>query len=394
MSEITLLLDLDGTLLDTSSPRYKPFKDGEKTTNPETISFSNEARDFLKKCHTAGYILYVVSDSHPKYVHALYEAYLQDYCRGVLSLADKPNPKRTIQFLEEQGIFLPLDQYRTFMIGDTWLDVHLGRGLHIPTILLNYFEPEGNDIRDGIGQSGFSRRIKSGATFYASNYEDIIRILAEPSERMLVIEGAFRGHKSQGILKLSQTVQESHDPHTIIRALARQVQGESDPFESTQRYFEFSRADRSRDTLDTLAAAIANYIEEQVIPHEAISWDAFTWMPDKASTIPKDKMLALAQTISEQISIPTIQVLDWSENTTGSIRNLKTRAERKAFVRDRLTLVQKNLQGQNIIVLDDQYTTGATAEAVMDILRGCGVKNILWVTLYVLTDLVNSTKQC
>jgi predicted phosphoribosyltransferase len=53
-----------------------------------------------------------------------------------------------------------------------------------------------------------------------------------------------------------------------------------------------------------------------------------------------------------------------------------------------------NVNGKNVIIIDDQYTTGATADALAENLRAREAKNILFIALFHLITPVNSSKLC
>lgn len=53
-----------------------------------------------------------------------------------------------------------------------------------------------------------------------------------------------------------------------------------------------------------------------------------------------------------------------------------------------------NVENKNVIILDDQYTTGATADALTDNLRVGGAQSVLFIALFHLVAPVNSIKLC
>lgn len=127
-------------------------------------------------------------------------------------------------------------------------------------------------------------------------------------------------------------------------------------------------------------------------------------MTDKASTVPANKMKAIFDLVST--SIPKIELLKWKDNTQGSLRNRNLYNERKAFLEQFLmvSLPKKevtdlfgkeseqpvSIQGRNIIVLDDQLTTGATAWYVIHKLKEKGAKNVLFVAMFQMILAVNN----
>jgi predicted amidophosphoribosyltransferase len=108
-----------------------------------------------------------------------------------------------------------------------------------------------------------------------------------------------------------------------------------------------------------------------------------------------------------ETAIPKIELLKWAENTEGSLRNMKMYHDRREFLERYLSVslpneAQTNLYGQysadpklslkgkNIIVLDDQLTTGATAWHVLRKLRECGANNILFIAMFQMVLAVNN----
>lgn len=88
-------------------------------------------------------------------------------------------------------------------------------------------------------------------------------------------------------------------------------------------------------------------------------------------------------------------MLEWSPLVSGSIRGKPNYKERLTFVDDNLTVVNDvNLQGKSIIILDDQLTTAATADAICKKFIDSGAKNLMFLALFVLIDKVDSQKIC
>ena len=68
------------------------------------------------------------------------------------------------------------DQY--IMIGDSWLDIELGRRLNIRTVLTNFYKASEIEERDGIGQE--CKPIKAGPTYYAKSFDELSDIIENP----------------------------------------------------------------------------------------------------------------------------------------------------------------------------------------------------------------------
>lgn len=389
-----LLIDLDGTLVDTADPALKPMKDGQAETDLSQIRVFEGATNFIAEAINLGFRCVVLSDSHPKYVNPIVKQFFGDI--AALSLADKPNTLKTLKFFQEQSI--NHSDSVCYVIGDSWLDTELGRGLQVPTILTGFYEAKTLEIRDGIGD--YVKNVKSGSTYYARSYAEVLRILKNPLDNLLCLEAGFRGinsHKARNPRFSSDAP--ANGKFTAYRILARQAQGECDQYHATANYFEFNRLDRSQELLHTIRNAILVYIE-WVLSYQSYSWDIFTYVPDKGTTQPANKMGELFNLIAEQIEerkhhLSSLNIFEWSEEVSSSTRKQPTAAERRTFVSSNLNLRPDiNVKNKNVIILDDQYTTGATADALADKLRVKGAQNVLFIALFHLVAPVNSSKLC
>ena len=182
---MVVLLDLDGTLTDTAHERFKPFKDGIKDFQISEIPIFSEAVEFVNTLTNNKHFVFIVSDSHPKYVNKIANEIFgfaideSSFCQ-VIYLADKPNIEKTYKqltaFAHELDphvpmIHLPSDKDEFIMIGDSWLDIELGRRLNIRTVLTQFYNATSIEERDGIGQDW--KPIKMGATYYAKTFDDL-----------------------------------------------------------------------------------------------------------------------------------------------------------------------------------------------------------------------------
>ena len=99
-----LLIDLDGTLVDTANIALKPMKDGQVETDLSQIKIFDGAENFLTEAKNLGFECIVLSDSHPKYVNTIVRKLFGNI--AALSLADKPNTLKTLGFFRDQRIDL------------------------------------------------------------------------------------------------------------------------------------------------------------------------------------------------------------------------------------------------------------------------------------------------
>lgn len=389
-----LLIDLDGTLTDTANLDLKPMKDGQVPTDVSQIQIFPDAVSFLAEVTQLGFNCIVVSDSHPKYVNPIVNEYFNEYCIASFSLADKPNTFKTLAFLQQQGIDITKDV--CYVVGDSWLDIELGRGLKVPTILTNFYEAGEVEVRDGIGD--YIKNIKSSSTYFTRSYLDIVNILQNPLENLLCIEAKFSNSVSIKSRK-PRLDDMTAGKLTAHRVLARQSQGECDQYHATEKYFEFSRVDRKREMLLAMRDAITGYLD-CVLSNASYSWHIFTYVPDKQTTQPANKMGELFDFVAEYFrrkrsNLDCYSVFEWNEAVNSSTRKQPTSSDRKKFVEENLNLRGNvDVRDKNVIILDDQYTTGATADVLIRKLRIRGAKSVLFIALFHLITNVSSNRLC
>ncbi len=384
-----LLIDLDGVLSDTADLFFKGMKDGIEETDVSKVRLFPGTADFLSACVQRNFRIFIVSDSHPRYVQVLYKHFFEQFCSGLVYLADKPNTLKTHQLMKSQGLEMSYSpEPNGFVIGDSWLDIEMARGLSIPSILTRFYEDSQPDIRDGIGY--YKRNIRSGPAYHARTHAQVLEILDDPLENLTCLEATFQGYKSHRAVKLHTDKKQSIIAH---RGLARQNGGESDAFSLTSEYFELCRESREANFLQLLSDGVNHYIK--TLKEIGYYWHVFTYIPDKSSTIPRNKMSALFDVVSGQGDTEFQNVLIWKEDVSGSIRSYKNFDERRDFVSCNLHIRPEiSVHNKNVVVFDDQYTTGATAYTVCEKLKKAGADNILFIALFYMTNTVESNKIC
>ena len=393
-----IFLDLDGTLVNTVHPSWKPYKNGLQDFSVAQIPIFAGVKDFVASRKEKGDSLVIVSDSHPRYVNPISEML------GIegLSLADKPNSKKLTDFLNLHPQYKDMvDNGNCIMVGDTKLDIELGRRIGALTcwILPYLITKDITDKRDGIGDEMASK--KMGPTFVVKTFAEMEEIIDSPLNNLYSIESSFAGGQSLKAIRFSDN-RYKDGSYACIRCLARQEQGECDKYARADKYYFMSNTNRTDDLLQKLANGISSFINQSAVLDQ--KWDYFTYLTDKASTVPANKMKAIFDLVST--SIPKIELLKWKDNTQGSLRNRNLYNERKAFLEQFLmvSLPKKevtdlfgkeseqpvSIQGRNIIVLDDQLTTGATAWYVIHKLKEKGAKNVLFVAMFQMILAVNN----
>ena len=379
-----ILIDLDGTLTDTADISFKSMKDGVEETDLTKIKLLSGAVDFVKELIKRGHIVFIISDSHPKYVNKIVGNYF-----GVpsLSLANKPNSAKTRNFLTSYSTSLQ-DVTEYFMIGDTWLDIELGRGVGSLTVLTELYKPQNVEERDGIGQDW--KNLKSGPTFYANKYSQILDIIENSTKHLLCAEAVFQNEQTVNAVKFK--TQMYPERFIAYRTLGRQNAGEIDRFAIGDKYFEFGRIDRTPQTLQKLASGVEEYINT-LMSYELYIWDFFTYVSDKATTNPPNKMKGFFDIVN--VAVPKVRLIEWKTTVTGSIRNMPNYRQRQDFVIQNIDIdTNIDLKGKNIIIIDDQFTTGGTAFAICQKLIDRGARNLLFLSLFYLVTTVESERAC
>lgn len=400
-----ILIDLDGTIINTVHPTWRPYRDGLENCLIDNylaqVPVFPGAREFIASRKAKGDKIVVVSDSHFRYVTPICNMLGVEY----VALADKPNVAKVNAFLDgHQDIKRELDSGNCFLIGDTRLDIELGRRLGVMTIwLLPYrITDEIKDERDGIGDEMLIK--KMGPTFSAKTYTDVQAIIDSYQEKLYSIEAAFNGTSSSCAVRLNDNIY-TDGSFACIRCLARQESGACDKYARADKYYMMSSPQRSSDFLQTLSAGISDYLNQ---PSLSQGWDYFTYLTDKKTTSPPNKMKEIFDMV--KTSITKVDLLKWADNVQGSLREQNLYSDRQAFLQKYLYVEcpfvttldmfgQEHqtpipLVGKNIIVLDDQLTTGATAWHVIRKLKEKGAKNILFIAMFQMILPVNNSVIC
>ncbi|MDD4972274.1 MAG: hypothetical protein PHT07_22835 [Paludibacter sp.] len=383
---MVLLIDLDGTLINTAHSQFKEMKDGLIDPDLSLIPLITGAKEFIEIQKKSGNIPIIVSDSHPKYVKKIAsEIFKIDF----ISLTDKPNPQKTLLFIngdiQLKELFLNRDEF--LLIGDSWLDVELGRRLNVRTVLTSFYIATSVDERDGIGQDW--KPIKMGPTYYAKDFEELSKIINNPIECLLALECVFQGSNSAKAVIFSN--QKYDNGFTAFRCLARQNDGECDRFARADMYYQIDNPNRKIELLKLLSKSVENYLSE-VLSFKKFKWDFFTYLTDKSTTTPPNKMKEIFDLVN--IEIPKIQMFKWNENIEGNLRNRPDYKTRREFISKNLYFDKSiDVKNKSVIIIDDQFTSSATAYEISSQLKENGAKNILFIALFYLILSIES-KDC
>lgn len=380
-------MDLDGTLVDTNASRYDGIKYGrDRSFSLGHIPIIAGAREFVEELKNRGHSVTIVSDSHGAYVGPVSE---KIFGAPWLALADKPNTAKLCAYLERVFGFPSRAIAEEFLlVGDTRLDIQLARGLSLPSALL--FRRTDDIPRDPYynEEASRARRYMEGATYNWRSFDELLRFIETPAKHRLVLEDPIGTAATRMF-----NDRNPNDGHTLIRGLGRQQQGPCDAYGAIGRYYKFGSEDRTEGFLAGIARDVSRYLHDEVMAHDFVRWDMITCVADKATTKPPRKMAKLLHALD--VDLPKEELFTWSPDVTGSIRQEKNRAGRMGFIKRFVRLENDvDLRGKNVIVIDDQYTTGATAMSHVDMLLEAGVRNILFVALFYLTEEVAIEKAC
>lgn len=372
-----LLIDLDGTLTDTAHLKFKPLKDGLQEVDLSKIPLINGAVEFVSKVLQDGHKVIIVSDSHPKYVNKIAN---EVFNVPSVSLTDKPNIEKILNYIESnQELIEKFKNKDNFMmIGDSWLDIEFARRLNISSILTKFYKVTDIEERDGIGQDW--KPIKMGPTYYANNFEELYNIIKDPIRELLSLEAIFQGEDSDKMVKF---LYRNHNGYfTAFRCLGRQEDGECDRFARADKYYEIDNPNRSQEFILKLAQSISNYLS-RVEKYPMFKWDYLTYVSDKKTTNPPNKMKEIFDLVNSKYH--KIKIFEWSDDVEGNLRNQPNYQSRRNFISKYIKIIDGlDIDNKNIIVIDDQFTSSATANEICLQLRSRGTKNILFITLFYL----------
>lgn len=384
-----ILIDLDGTLVYTVHPSWKEYKDGHTKITYDKIPLINGAKEFVQHRKDKGDCIVIISDSHPDYVNEAAKIFDVE----AVSLTDKPNDSKVRDFIQVNDRYQDLfTSGKCIVIGDTKLDIELGRKLGVMTIGMIQYQitNEIKDDRDGIGDC--MTMIKYGPTFFVKNFPEADRVIDAPQDYLYTLESIFAETKSVRAIKYN-TIKDPHDKNRYyaIRCLARQQSGICDAYARADMYYQLSNQERTDGYLQNLALAVTRYISQESVKNE--KWDVCTFVPDKATTIPADKLKAVFMRIDAEI--PKQELFCWDEAISGSLRNQPIYAERKKYLEKYLKLsADIDVYNKSIIVIDDQLTTGATAYHICRLLMNSGAQKVLFITLFQMIFEVLDNKVC
>lgn len=384
-----IFIDLDGTLVDTTHPSWSSYRDGQKDVDINQVPVFRGAKEFLSFFRNTGNTIVLVSDSHPKYV----DKFKLFFGLDGIALADKPNTERLMSFVNSRNDLQEIMQNKPncFFIGDTKLDIEVGRKLGIRTILLTQYAvlDENIDRRNGIGDEQGSK--KMGPTYYAKNFSEVTLILNTPETSLLSIESVFSGYVSHKAVRFSD-IRYRDGSFGLVRCLARQEQGVCDSYARADKYYQISNNNRPAAFLKALADGVKFYLDD-VVNHAEYSWDIFSYLTDKSTTQPRNKMKEIFDLV--ETTIPKQTLFYWIEEGQGSLRERNRYQERQEFLNKYLKVIEPiDLKGKNLVILDDQLTTGATAFYAIKKLREFGARNVLFIAMFQMILPVFNGKKC
>lgn len=380
---MVILLDLDGTITNTVHPGWKAYKDGISFYPVDNIPFFDGAIDFIQHRRNRGDKLLIASDSHPNFVIPIAEK----LNLPALSLCNKPNTNKLRVFLNENNV---LPNEPILFVGDSTLDVELGRriGARTAWLLPYHITEEIVNVQDGIGDT--MSCVKMGPTYSIKTYHELNQIIESPNENLYVAESLHLGSTSIRPIVFSENSRVDGTCSSIY-CLGRQEQGLCDDAAIASLYYEMQRKDRSEATVNLLAKSVSFFLNQDCFSRQ--NWDYLSYINDKTTTIPKNKLKDIFEKIETRFEKK--ELFYWGKEIDGSLRKRESYTERRTFLENNLSVKDiMQIAGKNIIVLDDQLTTGATAWFVIQKLKDAGAKNIMFIAIFQMILNVFSEKHC
>lgn len=369
-----VFLDLDGTIVDTNDSRWDEIKYGKQFFDPRIVPLTIFALKIIHFLNESKIDAWIVSDSAESYVSKM-AAHL-GFGKKYLSNCQKPNTQKFCSKFCSIFSISPNDNNfgKDFIfIGDTSLDIHMARRLGMPSILVdNLYKSQ-----------GFYKKSNMGSTYICRTPEDVIEVLKNPELKRLPLESSLGSTSSTLNFNVLQDGR-----RIIFKGLARQLRGAGDWISALYFYNKIHSENPDEDFIKKLAEKLSTWVGSVVNDLDnKYNWSIITWTPDKETTKPKNKMKNLVARVESKALIT--QIFKWKDDVDGSVRRISTEIDRTIFLDKYLYLDPdtKNLiSGKDIIVIDDQYTTGATAKKISNELISAGARNVLFVALFYITD--------
>lgn len=228
-----------------------------------------------------------------------------------------------------------------------------------------------------------------GPTYYAKTFDDLNDIIENPLANLLAIESIYQGHNSSKAVAFK--FQRDNSGFSAFRCLGRQNDGECDKYARADVYYQIDNPNRSHDLLLKLCKGTENYLN-YVLSFKKYKWDYFTYLSDKTTTKPPNKMQEIFNLIN--IKAEKVKIFEWKQDVDGSLRHRPDYKSRRKFISQNIYIKNEiDVNDKNIIILDDQFTSSATAFEVSSQLKKNGAKNILFVALFYLILPIES-KNC
>jgi len=159
----------------------------------------------------------------------------------------------------------------------------------------------------------------------------------------------------------------------------------------TGKYYQIDNPKRSSEFVQTLARAVSNCLIKAT-NYPDYHWDYITYVSDKKTTTPPNKMKEIFDYI--ETDLEKVKLFEWSTDVFGSLRNQPDYSSRRTFISKYLSIINETeLMHKSVIVIDDQFTSSATANEIARQLKNKGVKNVLFIALFYLILPVKS-KNC